>query len=489
MKHSIKHKLFAMVTMILMSFFLAIYVINLYLLDDIFIRNNRKAMQQIYDEFVEKLERGVKAEDILYEVENEYSGNIMIIDNRARVMASTYSGFSKGRIERTLFMIADNIRDFRTASKDDTMFMVLPDKPPAMTFMAFIGKLPHGGIFVAEKSMRVVYDNSRAAGKFIVLSGLLTLAIASVTVYFISVKFTKPIIHMNEVAQHIAEQNFTDRVEVSSEDEIGMLGSSINNISDKLSDALGQLIEANKKLQQDIEYERSMEKMRRHFVSSVSHELKTPISMIQGYADGLKHSIVKKPEDISHYAEVIIDESEKMSHLIKDLLDLSSYEAGTFKINKSSFDISGLVRSCMNKYIKKLDEGNVRLKLVVPEGLKVTADSLRVEQVISNFMSNALKHVNDNGEIRVEVNEKEEYIRLSIFNTGKQIDEAEMDNIWTSFYKVDTKDYLASAGTGLGLAVVRAIVELHEGRYGVYNVAEGVTFWIELPRYHHISVT
>jgi signal transduction histidine kinase len=269
---------------------------------------------------------------------------------------------------------------------------------------------------------------------------------------------------------------------VKSDDEIGRLGTSINHISNKLNTVLTELTLANSKLREDIEKEKELEKMRRKFVSNVSHELKTPISMIAGYIEGLKYNIAKTKEDKEYYYDVIIDETDKMNNLINDLLTLSSYESGNFSINKENIDISHLLKNIIDKYKRNIEENNLNLVIDIPEGLNINADSLRVEQIITNFMNNALKYGEEGGDIKITLEDLEDKIKLSFYNSGDKIDEKELENIWTSFYKADSDKKHINSGTGLGLAIVRAIVELHGGDYGAINKKDGVEFFVALPK-------
>ncbi|PLX31879.1 MAG: two-component sensor histidine kinase, partial [Clostridiales bacterium] len=245
--------------------------------------------------------------------------------------------------------------------------------------------------------------------------------------------------------------------------------------------ALNGLRDANAKLTEDIERERRLEKMRRRFVSSVSHELKNPISMIQAYADGLRHNIAKDPEAMAEYAEIISDESDKMASLIKDLLDLSAYESGTFTINKAWFDFASLVKESSERQKKLFDEKGVGLETRLPEKAMIYGDALRMEQILSNFLANALRHSDEGGKVKVSLENSREGSRLRVYNTGSPIEENEIENIWTSFYKIRNSGLDPAAGTGLGLAIVRAIVDLHGGSYGVGNTEKGVAFWVEIP--------
>lgn len=489
MIYSIRFKLFAVFVTLLIIFQLIFLLTNSYFLDDIFVWGNKRIMTKIYSDFKQRTTAETDQEALIHELNNDFDGNIAIIDLELKTITSTYNRFSRIRLQRILPNIQEmlNKAEIRTTDQDVFSF-VSPQENVRSKTIVLVGKLPGNKLFIIEKPFGIIYESSLIAERFIIISGLGTLIIGSIIVFFLSGRLAKPISSINKVAMEIANLNFEDKVDIKTNDEIGDLGKSINRISDKLSGTLTELWEANEKLRKDIEKERSMEKMRRRFVSSVSHELKTPISLIQGYADGLKFNIAKSPEDMQYYCNVIIDESEKMSCLIKDLLDLSSYESGTFTITKAHFDFSDLIRDNIEKHRKVISEKNIRLETDISEVCDIYADKLRVEQVISNFLSNAERHVDENGNIKVSLTKHGAAARLSIYNSGSLIAPSEMDNIWTSFYKIDSRESKPNEGTGLGLAIVKAIIELHCGTCGVLNMDDGVEFWIELPC-HHKTIT
>lgn len=481
MKSSIRFKVFGVFILLLIVFQFIFLIINAYFLDDIFIFGNKKAMTRMYNEFKDKLRKGYNENELIYELTDEYGGHITLVDIDNKRVTSTSSSFRRNQYFKLNPHILKIIMYFATNTNEDTLFSVTNHADIRYKMIVFVGKIDDNKFFIVEKPLGVINESSKIAERFIIISGIITLIMGSFVVFFLSGTLTKPIIKINEVAREIANLNFDRKVEIDRDDELGALAGSINHISDKLSKTLKELSDANSKLKEDIKRERAMEKMRRRFVSSVSHELKTPISMIQGYAEGLKYNIVKTPEDMKYYCNVIIDESKKMSNLIKDLLDLSSYESGTFTIKKESFDLAALVKETVEKYRKPLQTKNVSLAIETPDTCSVKADRIRIEQVISNFMSNAEKYVNDNGKIRVELKEMDNSVYFSVYNSGKTIDPSEMENIWTSFYKGKGNNNYTNVGTGLGLAIVRAIAELHKGNYGVENVENGVRFWIKLP--------
>lgn len=478
---SIRLKLFVVFILLLVVFQGISLITSTYFLDEVFVSSNQKTMVKIYNKFKNKDSEKENGRFLLYEMANELGGNITLIDKDMRIISSSSSHHMEHSSGYTISNIRENIKEIEERNKEYTIFSVNSYGNSDRKTMILIGRVFGNQYLIAEKSLEIVYESSNIAERFIIVSSIGTFVIGSIIVYFLSRRLTKPIIYINHVVQEIANLNFDKKVEKTTEDELGVLGESINLISDKLSSVLKELRQSNAKLKEDIEKERRLEKMRRKFVSSVSHELKTPISMIQGYADGLKFNIARNAEDREYYCDVIIDETDKMDHLVKDLLDLSSYESGVFKIVKSTFDLTELVQETMNKYGKVFQSKNIRFDFDFKEKCLIDADKLRIEQVITNFISNAEKHVSENGCVKIEIMKTESHLYLSVFNTGEPIPSFELQNIWTSFYKIDEKGKKTSIGTGLGLAIVKAIIDLHKGTCGADNVEGGVKLWIEIP--------
>lgn len=349
-------------------------------------------------------------------------------------------------------------------------------------FINLTYKMNNGEYIFIFKPNEAIAESASIAAKFSLFSGLITIILGVVYALFFSAKFTKPILLINENAKKIAKLEFNEECVIESDDEIGELGKSINIMSGKLSGVIAELRQSNLKLEKEIEYERSMEKMRKEFVSSVSHELRTPISLIRGYAEGLKYSIMDREEDKEFYCDVIVDEAGKMTKLISDLLDLAQIESGTYKIEKSDINISEILEVIVNKYYLLFKEKGITINFDIEEEIWIKGDKVRIEQVISNFINNGVNHID--GEKRIEIGLKTngKNIRISIFNTGKNIPKDAENRIWESFYKVDkarSRDY---GGVGLGLSIVSGILKLHNGKYGFVNKDNGVEFWMEIEK-------
>ena len=251
-----------------------------------------------------------------------------------------------------------------------------------------------------------------------------------------------------------------------------------------LDTAITELNIKNKKLEEDIEKERKIDEMRKEFISSVSHELRTPLSVIQGYAEGLVSNVTESEEDRKFYCDVIMKETDKMNKLVKDLLNLSQIESGYFHIEKTEFNLTSLIEYVLNKYKSIFAEKNIEIQFELGESYIVCGDMVRIEQILTNYINNAINHVDNNRIIKISQIVNKDKIKISVFNSGKHIPEESIEKIWTSFYKVDKARTRAYGGYGLGLSIVKALADLHNNAYGVENIEGGVTFWFEVDKAH-----
>ncbi|NLI12288.1 sensor histidine kinase [Pelotomaculum propionicicum] len=377
--------------------------------------------------------------------------------------------------ERSLIQLnLDKISEGREA-------IVFSKDPRIQTnFINLVTTLNNGDYLILNTPFASISESVKIANRFFLFTGLLTLIAGSVITYFMSRKLTMPILKLNDIAQRMARLDFSRKYQVESTDEVGQLGESINSLSTQLHGAISELTEANKKLLEDIERERRIDQMRKEFISNVSHELKTPISLIQGYAEGLKENVNEDEENKNFYCAVIADEAKKMDKLAGELLDLSQIEAGTFKLEKSNFEISRLAAKVMDKYQPIFSEKKINCNLMAEQGLIVYADRFRTEQILVNYLNNAINHVDSQRLITISVQSTQDKARVAVYNSGQPIPEESLGKVWDSFYKVDKARTRSYGGTGLGLSIVRAIQEIDNNRYGVLNKWGGVEFWFEL---------
>ena len=275
---------------------------------------------------------------------------------------------------------------------------------------------------------------------------------------------TASIIDMGETAKRVAKLDFSQEFKSYSKDEIGILGENLNIMSAQLKDSI-------EKLQEDIEKERKIDKMRKEFISSVSHELKTPIAIINNYCEGLKEGIADDKETADFYLDVIMEETENMNKLVQSLLFLSRAERGFITFNSERFNIKEIVEN----EVKRAENLNTEDKEVIVD-IKdkfFVGDKEQLTAVIKNLVENSFKYVEPEGEIII----KSENNRFTIGNTS-HISEKEIENIWLPFYRAD-KARDRKLGTGLGLAIVKEILESHKLKYGVYKEDDKIIFWFE----------
>lgn len=323
----------------------------------------------------------------------------------------------------------------------------------------------------AVDAMKTYYIYAFAAA--FILLGVMALVFSRIV--------ARPLIKMNGIATKMAELDFSEECEVRSGDELGSLAVNLNRLSSNLGTSLTELKDANKKLKIDIEKERSLEVMRREFVSSVSHEFKTPLGIIKGFAEGLKDNIAENKR--SHYIDVILDEIEKMDELVLDLLDLARLESRAYELKTETFCIVELIDSVQNRLQNQIDEKNITIRTEYEhENVGAQGDRRRIDQVITNIFTNAIRHTPESGHIFTEVKELEGKVVVSIENSGGNISEEDMPKIWDRFYRAEKSRDRKRGGTGLGLCIVKNILEMHKSSYGVINTDKGVKFYFTLEK-------
>lgn len=295
--------------------------------------------------------------------------------------------------------------------------------------------------------------------------------------------FTKPLIEMNDVTKRMSKMDFSQKCVTKSTNELGQLASNINSMSDSLAQAMGDLQEKNRQLELDIEHEHKMEKSRKEFVSNVSHELKTPIAIIQGYAEGLKLGVGDNPADKEEYLDVIIEESKKMNDIVLDLLELSYYESGSYKLNESRFSLNNLIEDYAQSHKMLLAEKGIELEVLIPDDMVGFADEAKTGMVLNNYISNAVSHCEGEKKIIVTAREINDLYRISVFNTGKNISDDVVEEMWLSFYRGDKARNRKDGRFGIGLSLVAAIQDMHGMAYGCENKENGVEFWFEVKKH------
>lgn len=348
------------------------------------------------------------------------------------------------------------------------------------------GELDNGYKIYIQVPFASIQESVKISNNLLLIMGVIAIFIAGIVASFISRRFTKPIVQLNNIANKMSKLDFQEKYRLSdTEDEINELGNSINIMSDKLETTINQLRSSNSELERNIEEKSKIDEMRKQFISDVSHELKTPIALIQGYAEGLIENVNVDPESRKYYAEVILDESNKMDRLVKQLLELMKLEYGKRDFSNEKFDICELIREVIRKCNVMIEEKHSKIIFEEKEPIYVYADSFYIDQTFTNYITNAIKHVKEiNGtneiEIKLTINKKKNNVRISVYNTGATIPEEDLDKVWGRFYKVDESRNRQDGGSGIGLSLVKAVMNNYKQAYGVTNKQDGVEFYFDL---------
>lgn len=309
--------------------------------------------------------------------------------------------------------------------------------------------------------------------------GFLIVAIFLSRIY--SKLISKPLINLNKVAKRMSLLDFEAKCDITSDDEIGSLANTLNFLSSNLENSLQNLKEKNEQLERDIEKERNLENMRKDFVSSVSHDLRTPLGIISGYAEGLKDGIVSG-KDAEEYLKTIIDEATKMNHLLTNMLEISNLESGNVNLNLESFNIVRLIQGMVKKLTLEFQNRELSVEFNLPEYAYVKGDIVTLERVVQNLLSNTLKYTPSGNTIYISIYEIDSKYLISIENTGVNIPENELENIFAKFYRLDKSRDRTKNSYGLGLATVKRILALHDSEFSISNTEKGVLFKFTLKK-------
>lgn len=338
--------------------------------------------------------------------------------------------------------------------------------------------------FIMSAPLSSIGESVALSNRFLTYVGFAAILGGGILVYFFSRHITKPIYKLSNLSEKMSQLDFDVKYEPGAceTEEIRILGSSMNSLSERLKETIGEIKSVNNQLTKDIEEKTKIDEMRKEFVANVSHELKTPIALIQGYAEGLQEGMGEDKESRDYYCDVIVDEANKMNQMVKQLLTLSSLESGSDKTVMERFDLTELIWGVIHASQILLQQNGITISLEETEPIYVWADEFKIEQVVTNYLSNAIHHAEGEKKVSVRLEEEEKDVKVSVFNTGTPIPEDELPNIWTKFYKVDKARTRAYGGTGIGLSIVKAVMDAHNQRCGVDNWQNGVEFWFTVDR-------
>lgn len=377
-------------------------------------------------------------------------------------------------------------QDFQILEEADNLqIRIIKDTETKTNYIMLSGKLDNGFETYIRIPLSSIQESVRISNRFLYTIAGIIIIVGGIAIIYISKTFSNPISELNSIAKKMANLDFSHKYVVTDDDEISELGKSINEMSDKLEKTINQLRNTNIELEKDIEKKSKIDEMRKSFISDVSHELKTPIALIQGYSEGLLENVNSDPESRKFYAEVILDETNKMDKMVKQLLELTKLEYEKREFNNITFNIVELEKEIVRTSQVMLEEKNTKVEFETKEKIDVYADDMYISQIITNYLTNAIKHVKEvDGEKYIKITntifEDRQKVRVAVFNTGNNISEEDLTRVWNRFFKADEARNRDDGGSGIGLSIVRAIMNNYGNDFGVDNKENGVEFYFEI---------
>ncbi len=486
MKRSIKKQFSLIFSLVFIGVILVFIFTNVFLLKFFFMFAKQRALMDSCKE-IDLAARGydLESQDFLLSLrqicEKENLSAVIISADKSTVI--TYSGNDLALKDRLMtYSAADNRGNVKVLKKTiNYTVQHVKDPSSGLEFLEIVGTLTNGEQFLLRSSIEGIKGNVYISNVFLMIVGLIGMLAGSITIQIVMGRIIKPILQLTEISDRITELDFDAKYTGKGEDELDRLGQNINKMSDKLESTICELKEANAGLVQDIEKKEQQEASQREFIANASHELKTPIALIQGYAEGLKEGIIDDKESRDYYCDVIVDEASKMNALVKNLMSLNELELGQKTVNIERFNIAELISNQIQT-MSLLAANKGTFICYNPEEYYVFSDEFKVEEAFRNYLSNALNHVS--GEfprIVIETVPEGEVLRVSVFNTGQPVPEEAIPRLWDKFYKVDKARTREYGGSGVGLSIVKATMELLGQKYGCENKDDGVLFYFTLP--------
>ena len=487
MKHSIKKQMIVIFISLLAFMCVAVLVCNVWLLGPYYIRNKEAKFISMYEALLDAEQN----DELDTSDEETYSELVRLAEKNNLFFLAVNLKDQKiiTNVQHTMdlqqnldaFMLNRTEKNDRTLKKTDEYELTeTRGKEAGTEYLMMRGTLGSNYIFLIQSPIESVQQSVALSNRFLIVVELIVLVVGIWMVWFFSKRLTEPLRELAGLSEKMAELDFDTKYTSGGSNEIGQLGEHFNRMSENLEKAYSELLTANNELQKDIEKKQKIDDMRKEFLSNVSHELKTPIALIQGYAEGLAECINDDEESRNFYCEVIMDEAAKMNNMVKKLLTLNHLESGKDAIVFERFDLTKLVRTVVHSAELLADQKGAKILFEETESHYVWADEFKTEEVVTNFVSNAINHVDFDKVIEIKMKKENGKVHTSVFNTGVPIPEADIDKIWIKFYKVDKARTREYGGSGIGLSIVKAIMDSMHQKFGVKNYDNGVEFWFEL---------
>lgn len=486
MKHSIKRQ-FALIFILLMTTVIFLcWLVNTLFLEKYYVRSKTEVLFTAYETIRSAAESNSYAskefQNELESVCNKYGISVLVMDAESKMQYVSTNGGEQLTILLYGYLLGYTFDEIEVI-KEDEDYRIQKAVHGAGGNLEMYGRLISGVAFMMSTPLESIHESADLANRFFFYVGIIGTLIGGIIIWLVTGRITRPILSLNELSEKMVKLDFDAKYEGTDSNEIGLLGANMNKLSESLEENITELKSANNELRRDIERMDKIDEMRREFLSNVSHELKTPIALIQGYAEGLQEGMGDDPESRDFYCDVIVDEATKMNRMVQKLMTLNQLEFGRDVVEMERFDLTSLISNAVSQGMVLAQKDGINIKMEEYPQYHVWADAFMTEEVFQNYLSNAFHYCKEKGGekwIEIKMQRRDEKVRVSVFNTGDPIPEESIPRIWDKFYKVDKARTREYGGSGVGLSIVKAIMESMHQQYGVYNEENGVTFWFEL---------
>ncbi|KEI81244.1 HAMP domain-containing histidine kinase [Clostridium botulinum] len=474
LKKSIVYKLFLVTTLLLVISSICTYSIIYMLLPNYYHKYKKMTIENQLDSIVDNVPK--------LDINNieEYLGQISFNNNANIVVTDEYGNviYFTNVLQKGLVTIPkkEDLSHFKNIEKTNTRSVYTSYRK-----IKFYNSEEKYNLYLTAP-LQPVSEASKVLFLLIPYIGLVVILISVIGGLIYSKVISKPLISMNKVAKEMAKLDFTKKCTVKGEDEIGELSQSLNDLSNNLRISMKELQRANEQLLDDIAKEREIEKKRREFIATISHELKTPITILKGQIEGMLSNIgIYKDRDkyLKRNLEVLND----MEYMVKETLEISKLESQGFKPRKEQVSLSKIVEECIYNISFIAKRKNIFIDKNINEDLFVHGDSKLLKKVVNNIITNAINHSPESEKVYANLHEEKDEIVLKMENTGIYIEENELKEIFKPFYRIEKSRNRKSGGSGLGLYIVKMILDAHNGKYSISNNEKGVEFKLCLKKY------
>ena len=486
-KTSIEKKYSVIILLLVAMVVILCWCANALLLSRYYISRQKNNIEKMFEQLdTVASEHGIDSEQfkVLFESNaSMFNCDMLILDQNMNVLASNVvdEGLVSERLLGYFFDQNSNTPKNVIKRTDTYTMQISVDFESSLEYMELWGVTSTGNPIVIRSALSGIQGSARIANILLAYIGIIALFISYFIVKIVSKTITQPILEIVDISDKMANLDFETKYEGNDENEIGVLGEHINKLSETLEKTISELKCANAELQSELKEKTELDDMRKEFLSNVSHELKTPIALIQGYAEGLTDCVNDDEESRNFYCEVITDEASKMNRLVRNLLNLNELEFGQNNVSIERFNIVELIRNCIGATAILTKQDDITVEFDDSKAYYVWSDEFKIEQVFNNYLSNAIHYAKGEHKlIKINLEQKADKLRISVYNSGDPIPDAEIQNIWTKFYKIDKARTREYGGSGVGLSIVKASMDALKQNYGVVNCSDGVSFWFEV---------